>query len=148
MLIPTSPNWAFQPGPSTHLCCLPGSCRHLIGGPWVGGKEGQLDPSSEGKEKECSTCRRHSQGQCLQLAWDYLQEQRPFCSRRPIPAAREIMGWSFQEAWASALSSSLGDDHRAVSSLWALCLTLGSLQRGDSGRCWEFLGLINTLNEF
>lgn len=31
---------------------------------------------------------------------------------------------------------------------WALCLRLGLPQWGDSGRCREFPGLTNTLNEF
>lgn len=103
----------------------PADIRLVAPGRGVWGKECQLDPSSQGKEEECSTCRRHSQGKCLQLAWDGLQEQRPFCSQRPVPTAREVVGWSFQEAWASALPSGLGDGHRAASSLRALCLTSG-----------------------
>lgn len=63
-------------------------------------------------------------------------------------SGRRMMGWSFQKAGASAPFACLGGDHRVVSPFWALCLTVGSLQCGDSGRCWEFLGLTNTLNEF
>lgn len=48
------------------------------------------------------------------------------------------MGWSFQEAWASALFSCLGDERHVVSSFWALYLTSELL---TMRRQWQMLGI-------
>lgn len=49
-----------------------------------------------------------------------------------------VMGWSFQEAGASALFSCLGDEHHVFPSFWALYLTLGLL---TMRRQWQMLGI-------
>lgn len=48
-----------------------------------------------------------------------------------------MMGRSFQEAWASALCSCLGDEHHVVSSFWPLYLISGLTKR----RQWQMLGV-------
>lgn len=63
-----------------------------------------------------------------------------------------MMGWSSLNAPASALfcleMTTVWFPPWSWVSPWALGLSLGFLRCGDSGRCWEFLGLTNTLNEF